>query len=265
MQQVIWGESISFSVWSQSPPGGILSCFVVDSIVLWVCFCFLSSYPSSSCMHACSSLNNTFMWCARDELSCGEVHPQVGLHMQKTMQSVSRCLLCRAIKISSLVVFSLRLRVHGSGGCWLVWSVPVLCVCVCVCQLMTSERHKTRFLWTRRCRCWWGGTSRQKLVSKVQSKRRRAVLTGRRRSCFYSHNRNRKWWRGAAAQEKWKRLWRRYKRIFFSLPLLQSDCRPETFPETSLWCFFTLCGLFMAPEMKVIEKALLPLKALCWS
>lgn len=156
------------------------------------------------------------MWRAIDKLSCGEVHPQVGLHMQ-TMQSVSRCLLCRAIKISSLVVFSLCLiefMVQVAAD----WSEVCLC-CVCVCVSADDRRTaQDRFLWTRRCRCWWGGTPRQKLVSKVQSKRCRAVLTGRRRSCFYSHNRNRKWWCGAAAQEKWKRLWRRYKRIFFFSP-----------------------------------------------
>lgn len=156
------------------------------------------------------------MWCARDELSCGEVQPQVGLHMQ-TMQSVSRCLLCRAIKNQQPCrVQPSSHRVHGSGGCWLVWSVPVVCVRVCVSWWQANGTRRDSFE-----RDAVGadeeGRRDKSLFLKCNQSGARVVLTGRRRSCFYSHNRNRKWWRGAAAQEKWKRLWRRYKRIFFQI------------------------------------------------
>lgn len=40
-----------------------------------------------------------------------------------------------------------------------------------------------------------------------------------------------------------------------------SDCKPETFPETSLWCF-SLYGLLWHKKWK-LKKALLPLKAFC--
>lgn len=51
MQQVIWGESI-LSLKERIPPGGILSCFVVDSIVLWV-FLFFFKLLSNLVLHAC--------------------------------------------------------------------------------------------------------------------------------------------------------------------------------------------------------------------
>lgn len=40
-----------------------------------------------------------------------------------------------------------------------------------------------------------------------------------------------------------------------------SDCEPETFPETCLWCF-SLYGLLWHKKWK-LKKALLPLKAFC--
>lgn len=159
-------------------------------------------------------------------------------------------------------------RIHGSGDCWLVWSVPVVNVCVCVCQPMTGKWHNTRFLWTRCCRCWWGGMQRQKLVSKCNQSGAKLFWLAAADHVFPVII-------GIANGDVLQLLRKNEKcfeegirGFFFSLPPLQSDCGPETFPETSLWCFFfplSLSADFSWHQKWKLEKALLPLKALCWS